>query len=118
MSNNDHIVAVNKLFDEVAKADLYPQLLKQLQKDLHRAGIDHDIDPEIKSNNLIVELNNLLYDQLQNAFNDFLNLLYAVDVSEKEIKDFQSENIEEIAMYTTYLILKREWKKVWLRNNL
>ncbi len=117
MSKNHPNVAVNELFDEVAKTALYPKLLKQLQKDIHRAGIDHEIDPKITSGNLVLELTNLLHDRLQNAFNEFLNLLYAVDVSEAEIRNFESENTEDIAMYTSYLILKREWKKVWLRNN-
>ncbi len=118
MSKNDPNVAVDELFDEVAKTDLYPKLLKQLQKDINRAGMDHKIDPKITSSNLVLELKDLLYDRLQYAFNDYLNLLYAVDVSEAEIRNFESENTEDIAMYTAYLILKREWKKVWLRNNL
>ncbi|MBQ0736236.1 hypothetical protein [Aquimarina celericrescens] len=117
MSKNEHIVKVDRLFSEVSKTDLYPKLLDQLQKDLHRAGVDHKIDPKITSSDLVRELNSLLYDTLQNAFNDYLNLLYAVDVSETELRNFKSEKIEDIASYTTYLILKREWKKVWLRNN-
>ncbi len=118
MSSNDHIVEIGKLFTEAVKADLYPQLVTQLQKDLLRAGIDYTIDPDIKSDDLVLELKNLLYNTLQYAFNDYLNLLYAVDVSEAEIRDFASEKTEDIASYTAYLILKREWKKVWLRNNL
>lgn len=118
MSSNDYIVEVNKLFAQAKKADLYPQLVTQLQKDLLRAGVDHKIDPNIQSKDLISELTDLLYNILQHAFNDYLNLLYAVDVSEAEIRNFESEKTEDIASYTSYLILKREWKKVWLRNNL
>lgn len=101
--------------DEVSNSDLYPQFMMQLQKDLNRAGIDYSIKSE-KPQDLFSEIAHLLMDKLQNAFNEYLNLLYAVDVSENKIRSLDSENSVDIAEYATYLILKREWQKVWYRN--
>ena len=55
-------------------------------------------------------------DKLHHAFNEYLNLLHAVDVSENKIKSIDSEDSTDIAKYASYLILKREWQKVWYRN--
>ncbi len=116
MSKEFNSISVLKLLDEVSDANLYPKLLIQVQKDFNRAGIPYNIDPDIAPKNLIATINNVLIDKLQNAFNEYLNLLYAVDVSEKEVRNFESEKVDDIAVYVTYLILKREWQKVWLKN--
>ncbi len=118
MSDHQNIAFFKELLSEVATFNLYPQVLAQLQKDIIRAGItDGVIAKEILPDDLIIELTNLLLDKLKNAFDQYLNLLYAVDVSEAEMRNFNSENINEIANHAAYLILKREWKKVWFRNN-
>ncbi len=118
MSDEYNIALMDNLIVEVTQSNLYPQVLRQLQKDIDRAGIDYKIDPKIKPKDLIVVINELLLSALQHAFNEYLNLLYAVDVSEAEIRNFKSEKAEDIAGYATYLILKREWKKVWYRGQL
>ncbi len=117
MSEKFDIILVRDLLDEVSEFDLYPQLVLQLQKDINRAGIEYTINPEIKAKDLVRAVQELLLDRLQNEFNEYMNLLYAVDVSEAAMRNFESEKIDDIAAYATYLILKREWKKVWLRFN-
>ncbi len=118
MSEKKNIALVQGLIAEVSQSDLYPQLLSQLQKDLVRAGIRYTIDSKVTPNELFVALHVLILDRVQHAFNEYLNLLYAVDVSESKLQAFKSEKIEDIAVYASYLILNREWKKVELRNNL
>ena len=49
-------------------------------------------------------------------FTDYLNVLYIVDVSEKSIKEIQAIDPIEIADQVSFLILKREYQKVWFRN--
>lgn len=115
MSSPYHPAAVKQWVEEVCKSDLYPQFIIQIQKDLNRAGMNYSIKSE-KPQILFSEIANLLLDKLHNDFNEFLNLLYAVDVSETEIRKLNSENSTDIAEYATYLILKREWQKVWYRN--
>ncbi len=118
MSENQTEIAVKYLLNEVSKTNLYPQLVAQIQKDIHRAGINYDIDMTLVPKDFVLALFDLILRSMQNTFNEYVNLLYAVDVSEKEVRNIGSEKIEDIAGYTTYLILKREWKKVWIRNNL
>ncbi|WP_234387158.1 hypothetical protein [Aquimarina sp. Aq78] len=115
MSSKYSLITAKQLMDEVSNSDLYPQFLMQLQKDLNRAGIDYDIKSKAPEN-LFSEVVYLLIEKLQNAFNEYLNLLYAVDVSEAEIRNLDSEDSVDMAEYATYLILKREWQKVWYRN--
>jgi flavorubredoxin len=110
-----NITTAKQLIDEVVGSELYPQFIAQLQKDLNRAGIDYIIENK-RPNDLFSEIVYLLTEKLQNAFNEYLNLLYAVDVSEAKIRSMDSENSVDIAEYATYLILKREWQKVWYRN--
>ncbi|EZH71435.1 hypothetical protein ATO12_07505 [Aquimarina atlantica] len=115
MSNKYNLITTKQLIDEVSNSDLYPQFLAQLQKDLNRAGIDYDIKSKTPQD-LFSEVTYLLVEKLQNAFNEYLNLLYAVDVSETKIRSLDSEDSVDIAEHATYLILKREWQKVWYRN--
>ena len=117
MSKLYNPATAKQLIDEVCKSDLYSQFIVQIQKDLNRAGIDHTLKTN-KPKELFSEIAHLLLEKIQNTFNEYLNLLYAVDVSEVKIRELDSENSIDIVEYATYLILKREWQKVWLRNNL
>ena len=45
---------------------------------------------------------------------EYLNLMYRIDVSENKLKDIDISNVNQIV----YLILKREWQKVYIRNKL
>ncbi|MHA7055861.1 hypothetical protein ACWGOQ_0001475 [Aquimarina sp. M1] len=118
MSNNSHIVSIDQLMKQLVESQLYPQLILQLQKDINRAGIDYKVFENRTPQKLFLEIEALLLEKLNNTFNDFLNLLYAVDVSENAIKNCQSDESMVIAKYATFLILKREWQKVCFRNTL
>lgn len=118
MSKHPNIVSVEQLMEQVAGSDLYPQLILQLQKDLNRAGIDYEINKNSTFKELFLDIEQLLLEKINNAFNDFLNLLYAVDVSERDIRNCDSEESVAVGRYATYLILKREWQKIYYRNIL
>jgi len=118
VSENQNMIPVESLLKQVSKSDLYPQLIIQLQKDLNRSGIDYEISKGVKPKQLFLEIEKLLLEKLCNAFNEYLNLLYAVDVSEKAIKKCMSEDSIVIAKYATFLVLKREWQKIYYRNTL
>lgn len=116
MSKQYDIASLNTFLTEVTKRDLYPKLVEQLLKDVHRAGVNWDIPIAIKPQALVVALHDLVSYLLKDNFNSYLNLLYAIDISESKLKDFNSEDINDIASFTTFLILKREWKKVEYRH--
>ncbi len=117
MSNKNNLTSAKQLLDEVVDSKLYSQFLVQIQKDINRAGIDYRIK-NIDPLKVFHEIRDLLNEKLQNTFNDYINLLYAVDVSEAKIKNTNLEDSNAIAEYATYLILEREWQKVCYRNML
>ena len=49
-------------------------------------------------------------------FAEYLNLLYIVDVPEREFQYIEVTDAVEVADQVTFLILKREYQKVWYRN--
>ena len=52
-----------------------------------------------------------------NLLGDFLNLLYIIDVPEKHVKKLDGNDALKLAEDISFLILKREWQKVWFKNH-
>ena len=42
--------------------------------------------------------------------------LYIIDVPEEQIKSLDGSDLVELAEQVAFLVLKREWQKVWFRN--
>ena len=61
-------------------------------------------------------LHEKIYRLIQYKFAEYLNLLYIIDVSEEEIKKLDGSDISALSGQVAFLILKREWQKVWFRN--
>jgi len=96
--------------------DLYTRLVHQLNKDFHLANIDIDLHEAILPTSLKIILQDALYQLIQKKFTDYLNLLYIIDVPESQIKALDGEDLLALAEAVSFLILKREWQKVWFRN--
>jgi len=94
---------------------LYPKLILQLNKDFQRAAIDESISGFISPSELKVKLHEIVFHLIQNHYSEYLNLLYIIDVSEEKIRNIKTEDIGEISKKIAYLILLREWQKVWFR---
>lgn len=116
MSEKFNLVPVENFLDQVNDSELYADFLLQIQKDIVRAGIVYQIK-SFNPKKLFFEITELLCNTMQHDFNDYVNLLYAVDVSEAEVKKADYQEVENIAKYATLLILKRELQKVWYRKN-
>lgn len=104
--------------DLIAKAsslDLYQKLIIQLNKDLLLANIDLEFDEETLPNSLKLVLQETVFYLIQNKFSDYLNLLYQVDVSELKIRSLDGEDMIKLSEDVTFLILQREWQKVWYK---
>jgi len=43
-------------------------------------------------------------------------LLYIVDVPEHQIKNIKETDLERLVPQVAFLILKREWQKVWFKS--
>ena len=105
------------LIEEAEKQSLYNKLIDQLNKDFLLANIDLDFNQNVLPTSLKLLLQETIYKLIQEKFVEYLNLLYIVDVSENEIRALDGEDLFKLSEDVTFLILKREWKKVWYRKN-
>ena len=80
-----------------------------------------NLDVNFESTILPIELKKQLEANLKNliAFNydGYLNLVYRVDVSERELLSVKTGDSEELISLIAFLILKRECQKVWIKRN-
>lgn len=105
--------------DLVTKAEnleLYPKLIQQLNKDFLLANIDLDFEIDILPSSLKYLLHDVVFKLIQDKFAEYLNLLYIIDVSEHKIKQLDGSDTLKLSENVTFLILQREWQKVWFRN--
>lgn len=104
------------LIEEANALELYKALVLQLNKDFLYANIDLDFDVDIQPSDLKLLLHETVYKLIQNKFTEYLNLLYIIDVSEPAIKALNGDDTVELSAQVSFLILKREWQKVWFRH--
>lgn len=104
------------LFEEAQKDSLYLNLIEQLNKDFNLANEGVDFPLSITPEELKIQLHEKIYRMIQYKFAEYLNLLYIIDVSEIEIKKLDGSDLVILAEEVSFLILKREWQKVWFRN--
>lgn len=104
------------LIIEANKLDLYSKLVVQLNKDFLLANIDLDFHEDILPSSLKLMLHETVYKLIQEKFTDYLNLLYIIDVSEKQVKELDGSDVLKLSEDVAFLILKREWQKVWFRH--
>lgn len=103
------------LVDQANQLNLYPKLIQQLNKDFLLANIDMDFH-EVLPTSLKLLLHETVYKLIQNNFSEYLNLLYIIDVSEPKIKRLDGSDMRQLSEEVTFLILQREWQKVWYKN--
>ena len=119
MSNSNSFIAplnTDVLLVEATNENLYFNLIEQINKDFNLANESIDLAQDINPEELKAELHEKIYRLIQYKFAEYLNLLYIVDVPEDQIKKLDGSDIAELAKQVAFLILKREWMKVWFRN--
>lgn len=100
----------------IKDASLYENLINQLVKDFELSGFVLKIDITSSPQELLTELQYQVYQLMLHNFDGFLQLLYRVDVSEHAIQSDKTQDIDEMTQKATYVILKREWQKVYFKN--
>ena len=105
----------NDLITEAKDLNLYENLVIQLNKDMLYANIDLEFDKETLPSSLKLVLHETVFHLIQNKFSDYLNLLYQVDVSETKVRSLNGEDLVKLSEEVTFLILQREWQKVWYK---
>lgn len=105
-----------ELFSQAQTQSLYLELIAQLNKDFNLANEAVDFPKSLRPDELFVQLHEKIYRLIQYRFAEYLNLLYVIDVSETEVKNLDGSDIGKLSGEVAFLILKREWQKVWFRN--
>ncbi|MBC5837532.1 hypothetical protein [Flavobacterium muglaense] len=101
---------------EADRESLYLKLIEQINKDFNLANEGIDFPLSVVPSELKMQLHEKIYRLIQYKFAEYLNLLYIIDVSEDEIKKLDGSDLVVLAEQVVFLILKREWQKVWFRN--
>jgi hypothetical protein len=104
------------LLSEAESENLYSKLIEQINKDFNLANEGIDFPMSTSPEDLKIQLNEKIYRLIQYKFAEYLNLLYIIDVPEDQIKKLDGSDISELSKQVAFLILKREWMKVWFRN--
>jgi hypothetical protein len=106
----------DQLLSEAEKDSLYAKLIEQINKDFNLANEGIDFPQSTTPNELKVQLHEKIYRLIQYKFAEYLNLLYIIDVPEETVKQLDGSDLVELSEQVAFLILKREWMKVWFRN--
>jgi len=106
---------INELLVNAVDQELYVALIRQLNKDFLLANLEYDLDEGCNPELLKQKIGIIVAYLVNNDFDSLLNLLYRVDLSENKIIELPKENQETYIASISFLILKREWKKVWFR---
>jgi len=104
------------LLSEAESENLYLKLIEQINKDFNLANEGVDFPMSTSPNELKVQLHEKIYRLIQYKFAEYLNLLYIIDVPEDQIKKLDGSDLVALSEQVAFLILKREWQKVWFRN--
>ena len=105
------------LLVEAQEQSLYLKLIIQINKDFNLANEGIDFPMSISPEELKIQLHEKIYRMIMYKFAEYLNLLYIIDVAEEEVKKLDGSDLVVLAEQVTYLLLKREWQKVWFKNN-
>jgi hypothetical protein len=109
-------IDIDALISKAEEEALYFKLIEQVNKDFALANEPLDVPASIfpfEFKNLVQEK---IYKLIQYKFAEYLNLLYIIDVSEEQIKKLDGSDLAELSKQVAFLVLKREWQKVWFRN--
>lgn len=104
------------LLAEAQSENLYLKLIEQINKDFGLANEAIDFPLSTKPIELKVQLHEKIYRLIQYKFAEYLNLLYVIDVPEDQIKKLDGSDLVVLSEQVAFLVLKREWMKVWFRN--
>lgn len=111
-------INTENLLSEAEKENLYLKLIEQINKDFNFANEPIDFPQSTSPNELKIQLHEKVYRLIQYKFAEYLNLLYIVDVPEDQVKKLDGSDLVALSEQVAFLILKREWMKVWFRNRL
>ena len=104
-----------ELQEAVKAEDLLFKLIVQLNKDFQLSAICKEFDETTSFKQLNKELAETLLHLIQFKYDDYLNLIYRIDIPEKELAKITNINLTDVVDQLVFLVLKREFQKVWLK---
>tara|TARA_R110000744_G_scaffold208061_1_gene326763 strand:- start:1208 stop:1561 length:354 start_codon:yes stop_codon:yes gene_type:complete len=113
---NLEVVNSGQLLDIASESLLIKELSIQLEKDFSLANISLKLPLKFDAQTFVSIIREKVYHLMMEHFAEYLNLLYIVDVPEREFQYIEVTDAVEVADQVTFLILKREYQKVWYRN--
>lgn len=107
----------NSLLQYAATCQLYSKLIKQIDKDFNTAKAPLELDVHVAPDALCAAIREKIYYLLLERFSVFLQLMYIIDIPETAYREMHARDAVEVAEQIGFLVLKREWQKVWLKTN-
>ena len=107
-----------ELLQGIESENLVAKLIMQLNKDFYLANISEKFEQSVSINNLKSNLVRIIKTLLTTSYDDYLNLMYRIDISEKELLKIKYNEIDKIVEQIVFLILKREYQKVWFKSKI
>ncbi len=103
------------LLAEAKTEGLYDKLLLQLQKDFVLANISFEFSKQPSAKVICNLLQEKIYVLILEKFQEYLNLLYIIDVPENVFKEIETTDVVAISKQVSFFIFKRELQKVRLK---
>ncbi|WP_164975342.1 hypothetical protein [Lutibacter sp. HS1-25] len=97
--------------------NLYSKLVAQINKDFQLSNLYFSFEENISPIQLKEDFTTILSNLITNKYDDYLNFVYRVDVSESELLKIKEKDLPEIVDQIVFLVLKREFQKVWFKQN-
>lgn len=110
--------AVQFLENRLSNEALLHQMLQQLNKDFQLAVDSSIVFKSVTPETLVEEVYQCLVNITSTSVSKFSSLLYRIDVSETDVEALKGISLDEYLQKLTFLILKREFQKVYFRNIL
>ena len=108
---------VGFLESKLAGGNLFMLLVKQVEKDFQMSVDSGILFTAHQPSELVQQVEEQLLSIINtHSVSKFSSLLYRVDVSETAIKNLASNDLLVYVQQVAYLILQREFKKVYIRN--
>lgn len=110
-----------ELLNQAYDAGKLNLLLAQLQKDYDRSNLSFPLvlakeGDRISTEYFLELLRENLYFLLMERFDQYLNLMYSADVPERDFRGIEPTDAVEVAQQVAFLLLRREWQKVCMRD--
>jgi hypothetical protein len=94
---------------------LYSALVVQVKRDFTRVNVNLALSVNPQPKELQTVIREKIYLLLMERFPEYLNVMYAVDIPERAFKNLEIKDTVDVAEKVTFLILKREFQKLELK---